>query len=36
MVLTALQAGYRHIDTAQIYENHTTIATAVQAFLKQT
>jgi diketogulonate reductase-like aldo/keto reductase len=29
-VATALELGYRHIDTAQVYENHTEIAPAIQ------
>jgi diketogulonate reductase-like aldo/keto reductase len=29
-VATALELGYRHIDTALVYENHTEIAPAIQ------
>ena len=29
-VLWALQAGYRHIDTAYIYENETSVAEAIK------
>lgn len=34
-ILTALQAGYRHVDTAQIYYNETETGLAVNKFLAQ-
>lgn len=33
-VLTALETGYRHIDTAQIYRNEEQVGEAVRAFMR--
>ena len=34
-VLTALRAGYRHIDTAAAYENEESVGKAINDFLKE-
>jgi diketogulonate reductase-like aldo/keto reductase len=35
-VKLALELGYRHIDTAACYENHTAIGNAIEAFSRDT
>lgn len=35
-VYAALKAGYRHIDTAEVYRNEADVGNAIQSFLKET
>lgn len=35
-VLAALKAGYRHIDTARVYQNEESVGKAINDFLKET